>query len=297
LDEIADSSNQSVRAPEEETATAAHIPRGYRAVSVVVPTFGVAEIAAPGDRVDVVVYLPPESDGPGSEPSAHTLFQDVKVLGIAQSFRRPLPGDGAGPGTATFLLLVTPEQGRRLLLAAELGKIGLMLRNPEDDAQLDTEAAERIGDDRSDEFWWARDDDNDEETEAGNKLSFKDYVDLLPTVEAADDPSERESVEVDLGKFVITATDPISSTTLRIDFHLCATVDADRESEFTALLEKKRHRFRDLVSSIIRGAEHQDLVDPSLGLIKRKIMDETNRTLGEPLVDAIFFSDFSVAEQ
>lgn len=297
LDEGADSSKQTTHTAEEETVTAAHIPHGYRAVSVVVHTFGVADIAAPRDRVDVVVYVPPQSDDPDSKPTAHTLLQDVKVLAVSQTFKGPRSDRGAGCENAMFTLLVTPEQGQRLLLAAELGKIRLMLRNPEDDARLDTEGVRGIGDERSGESWPAQDGDTDEASEASNEPSFKDIVDLLPRVDAVDDPSEKKSTEVDLGEFVITTTNPATNVTLRVEFHLYATVDADRESEFRTLLEKKRHRLRDVVNSVIRGAEYMDLVDPNLGLIKRKIMEETNRTLGKPLVGTMLFSDFSVVEQ
>jgi flagellar FliL protein len=40
-----------------------------------------------------------------------------------------------------------------------------------------------------------------------------------------------------------------------------------------------------------------DLTDPVLGLIKRKILEKTNRLLGKAMVKGVVFSDFSYYEQ
>ena len=40
-----------------------------------------------------------------------------------------------------------------------------------------------------------------------------------------------------------------------------------------------------------------DLTDAGLGLIKRKILEKTNRALGKPLLQTVVFSDFSFVEQ
>jgi hypothetical protein len=34
-----------------------------------------------------------------------------------------------------------------------------------------------------------------------------------------------------------------------------------------------------------------------LGLIRRKILEKSNRTLGKPLLEEVIFSDFSLVEQ
>ena len=48
---------------------------------------------------------------------------------------------------------------------------------------------------------------------------------------------------------------------------------------------------------IIRSAEIADLTDAGLGLIKRRILETTNKTLGKPILQAVMFSDFSFVEQ
>jgi len=104
-------------------------------------------------------------------------------------------------------------------------------------------------------------------------------------------------VEVDLGEFGVTAYQPISNTTLRIDFHLYGTVATDDEAEFLAQLEGNIHRFRDQVIVTLRSSDITDLTDAGLGLIKRKILEKTNAMLGKRYLRAIIFSDFSFIEQ
>jgi flagellar basal body-associated protein FliL len=84
---------------------------------------------------------------------------------------------------------------------------------------------------------------------------------------------------------------------LRIDFHLYGTVGSDDKTEFDEAMQENKHRFRDQVIMTIRGCEHSELTDAGLGLIKRKILEKTNRTLGKPLLQAVIFTDFSFIEQ
>jgi len=104
-------------------------------------------------------------------------------------------------------------------------------------------------------------------------------------------------VEVDLETFSVTAFQPISNTTLRIDFHLFGTVGIDDEKEFLALRKENLHRFREQVIVTVRSADITDLTDAGLGLLKRKILEQTNRTFGKPLLRTVIFSDFSFIEQ
>ena len=104
-------------------------------------------------------------------------------------------------------------------------------------------------------------------------------------------------VEVDLGEFGVTAYQPISNTTLRIDFHLYGTVATEDEKDFLARLEGNVHRFRDQVIVTLRSSDITDLTDAGLGLIKRKILEKTNAMLGKRYLRAIIFSDFSFIEQ
>ena len=106
-----------------------------------------------------------------------------------------------------------------------------------------------------------------------------------------------DQLEVDLGQFHVMAFQPVSNTTLRIDFHLFGTICPDDQSEFDQAWEENTHRIRDQVIVTVRGCELSELTDAGLGLIKRKILEKTNRTLGKPLLQAVIFSEFSFIEQ
>lgn len=125
----------------------------------------------------------------------------------------------------------------------------------------------------------------------------------MPSELAVEPPTENgeakpdEEIEVDLKDFRVTAYQPLSNTTLRIDFHMHGLINPADQEELTKLLETKEKRIRDQVIMTIRGADLNDFTDAGLGLIKRRILETTNKTLGKPLVKRIVFSDFSFIEQ
>ena len=117
------------------------------------------------------------------------------------------------------------------------------------------------------------------------------------TASEDDEKDMIDQIEIDLGEFSVTSYQPVSATTLRIDFHLYGTIGIEDESKFLTLMDENLHRFREQIIVIIRSAEITDLTDAGLGLIKRQILEKTNRTLGKPLLRTIIFSEFSFIEQ
>ena len=103
--------------------------------------------------------------------------------------------------------------------------------------------------------------------------------------------------EVDMGEYRIMAVQPLTNTNLRIDFKLYGMVTEADQVEFVDLFDKNKHRLRDQVITMVRGSDMTDLTDAGLGLIRRRILETTNHTLGKPLLHAVIFSDFSVVEQ
>ena len=101
------------------------IPDGMRAVSVGVDdVVAVAGFVTPGTIVDVLVT----GIGPGG-PVTRTILEHVRVLAVGQE----LQTEGGKPQTAPVVtLLVNPEDGEKLTLAAADGKIHLALRNGDD---------------------------------------------------------------------------------------------------------------------------------------------------------------------
>jgi flagellar basal body-associated protein FliL len=110
-------------------------------------------------------------------------------------------------------------------------------------------------------------------------------------------PKHSDATEVDLGNFTVSGFQPASNSTLFITFHLYGTVRHKYSDEFGQRLSENQHRIRDNIIVIIRSAEITDLTDAGLGLIKRRILETTNKTLGKPLLQEVVFSDFSFIEQ
>lgn len=110
-------------------------------------------------------------------------------------------------------------------------------------------------------------------------------------------PRHSDSDEVDLGNFTVSGFQPASNSTLFITFHLYGTVRHKYAGEFAGRLAEHQHRIRDNIIVIIRSAEITDLTDAGLGLIKRRILETTNKTLGKPLLQEVIFSEFSFIEQ
>jgi flagellar basal body-associated protein FliL len=118
--------------------------------------------------------------------------------------------------------------------------------------------------------------------------------------EEAKEPAEEAKnteLEVDLGNYMVTSYQPLSGTTLRIDFHLYGTVTEQAHPEFAVLKEENDARLREQVTVMVRSANLTDLTDPGLGLIKRRILEKINSILGKPLVKEVVISDFSFMGQ
>jgi flagellar FliL protein len=103
--------------------------------------------------------------------------------------------------------------------------------------------------------------------------------------------------EVELGTYNITRFNPTTNTTLAIDFELFGVVLAADATEFQHLFEKNKARIREQVTMSLHSATSADLTDAGLGLIKRRILEKTNRALGQPMVKEVLFSKFNFVER
>jgi len=104
------------------------IPAGMRAVSLRVnDVVGVAGFVLPGMRVDVLVTGNPPT-GEGSVTS--TVLQNILVLSAGQTIEPD--GQGRAIQAPTVTLLVSPQQAETLTLAANEGRVQLVLRNGSD---------------------------------------------------------------------------------------------------------------------------------------------------------------------
>jgi pilus assembly protein CpaB len=125
--------DQELAKPEEGVGLPVTIPAGMRAVSVGVDdVVAVAGFVTPGTVVDVLVTGTATGAGE-SVPITRTLLEHTRVLAVGQQ----LQTEGGKPQSAPVVtLLVSPEDGERLTLAASAGRIHLALRNAVDVADV-----------------------------------------------------------------------------------------------------------------------------------------------------------------
>ena len=115
-----------VSAPNQRASLSTVIEKGKRAVTVAVDDVrGVAGFIFPGDFVDVV--LTRTNNGVGPEDFAEVILQHVKVLAIDQ-----MAGERQERPTVAKAVTVevSPEQALKILLATNVGKLSLILRQP-----------------------------------------------------------------------------------------------------------------------------------------------------------------------
>jgi pilus assembly protein CpaB len=115
-----------VSAPDQRASLSTVIEKGKRAVTVAVDDVrGVAGFIFPGDFVDVVLTRTDNSNGP--QNFSEVILQRIKVLAIDQ-----MAGQRQEHPTVAKAVTVEvdPDQALRILLAANVGKLSLILRQP-----------------------------------------------------------------------------------------------------------------------------------------------------------------------
>lgn len=115
------------------------IPDGYRAMTVKVDdVVGVSGFVMPGSFVDVVAVIVPAQQGSdGQGPISKIVLQNIKVL--ASGPKIDSPENQREPTNAKSVTLqVTPEQAEKLVLAANEGKLQLVMRNYSDQEDTQT---------------------------------------------------------------------------------------------------------------------------------------------------------------
>ena len=102
---------------------------------------GVAGFLNPDNRVDVLVTV--DKGDFNKDPISKVVLQNLRVLGTGQRIEKRL---GEKPQVVpTVTLELTPEEGERLALAVQEGKIFLVLRNQQDQDPVETEGVRTSG--------------------------------------------------------------------------------------------------------------------------------------------------------
>lgn len=110
------------------------IEKDYRAITINVKgTTAVGDQVRPADRVDILgTFRNPLMK---NKLTTMTILQNTMVLSVGGKTAGDLSrGTRAGGGYVT--LMVTPEQAEILVMAQDIGKLNLTLRNPTDDSEL-----------------------------------------------------------------------------------------------------------------------------------------------------------------
>jgi pilus assembly protein CpaB len=120
------------------------IPTGMRAVSVKVnEVIGVAGFVVPGTRVDVMVTLSGRQQSADSQ--TRVVVSNAQVLTAGTRYDQEKAKEGTPIPSTVVTLLVSPQDGERIALAASEGQLMLALRNPLDTTPTETTGVRTAG--------------------------------------------------------------------------------------------------------------------------------------------------------
>jgi flagellar basal body-associated protein FliL len=117
------------------------------------------------------------------------------------------------------------------------------------------------------------------------------------TPDVAVKTEEGDQSEVELGTFALAIHQPSSNTTLNLTCRVMGTIDKAEQPEYDKLLENNKNRLRERIIIEFRSAELDELTDPGLGLLKRRILEKSNQLLGKPLLKSIMFPEYNYYQQ
>lgn len=121
------------------------IPEGYRAMTVKVDdVVGVSGFIMPGSFVDIVAIVLPlaQQGAQSSGPISKIVLQNIKVLASGPKIDSP-ENQREPTAVKAVTLQVTPEQAEKLVLAANEGKLQLVMRNYSDQEDTQTKGANK----------------------------------------------------------------------------------------------------------------------------------------------------------
>ena len=95
----------------------------------------------------------------------------------------------------------------------------------------------------------------------------------------------------------ITRFNPNTDTTLNVQFSVYGVVLASEEEEFLAEFATSSNRIHEQIMLTLHAAESAELANAGLGLIKRQILEKTNRTLGRPMLREVVFTKLNFVER
>ncbi len=92
-----------------------------------------AGLLGPGDRVDVQLFVKKDPRHGVETAKSKVILQNVRVFAVDQLVQRAAEGGEERSVAKTISLLLKPDQASKLSLAAQIGEISLIPRNPDDE--------------------------------------------------------------------------------------------------------------------------------------------------------------------
>ncbi|MFN0199184.1 MAG: flagellar basal body-associated FliL family protein [Planctomycetaceae bacterium] len=106
-----------------------------------------------------------------------------------------------------------------------------------------------------------------------------------------------EQLEVEIGNFNCSNNLAAPGSVLHISFKLAVTVPASEESNFEKAKNANKHRIQEAVIIVLRRSLLEDLNEPELGTVKRRLQESINKVLGKSYVKDIVITDIRMMEQ
>lgn len=120
----------------------------------------------------------------------------------------------------------------------------------------------------------------------------------VPAIGDPSNPGLGDTKEVEIGDFVCTNGIAAQGHAVHVTLRLVAIVPASLSDQFSQVAKKEnKFRVRESVDHIIRSSGREDLNDPSLDMIKRRIKEDINKILGKSYVNKVIIADFKLMEQ
>ena len=106
-----------------------------------------------------------------------------------------------------------------------------------------------------------------------------------------------DTTEVELASDNITRFNPDSDKTLNVTFEIYGVVLKEEQADFQTAFDENKFRLQEQIVMTMHSASTDDLTQDGLGLIKRQILEKTNRTLGKPYLHEVLFSKINFIER
>jgi len=129
------------------------------------------------------------------------------------------------------------------------------------------------------------------EVDVSLKNNAKINAPYNPVADESMQDEERE--EFDLGTFTFTEGD-LSNMPFRLSVQFFGLVNKKDRDEYNKRYEIHRNRVRNAILVILRSSSQSEITDPSLGLVKNKILVKVNEILGMPLVKGIIYTEIAI---